>query len=522
MDPVRILFALALGLVARRVGLPPMIGFLGGGFLLHALGQEMGDVLPRVAHLGVTMLLFTIGCKLDLRSLIRREIWGTAPIHMMATVVIFGAALFLLGVLGLPKFTDLDFTLSILVAFALSFSSTVFAVKVLEERGEMGARHGQIAIGILVMQDLVAVLFLAISMGKVPSPWAACLLGLPLLRPLLLRLLTLAGHGELLILSGIVLTWAASSGFEALGLKGDLGALIAGVLVSSHPKGEEVAKSLFAFKDAFLVGFFLSIGFQGTPDLGGLLIALVLVVAVPLKVALFFGLMTRFRQRSRTALLTSFSLANYSEFGLIVAALAVSKGWMSPDWLVIIAIAVAISFITASPLNVAAVAIYSRLERYLRRFQRPDAAEPVDLGGAEILIFGLGGVGTGAFDTMRQRCGDAALGVDACPEVVARHRGAGRPAIVGDPTDVEFLEMMPLGELKLIMLVMTPHSANVCAADFLRGRGYAGPIAAVAGYPDEIAELEAHGVTAFDLSSEAGAGFAAHACAGVNLPTDAD
>jgi hypothetical protein len=211
-------------------------------------------------------------------------------------------------------------------------------------------------------------------------------------------------------------------------------------------------------------------------------------------------------------LLSSFSLANYSEFGLIVAALAVEKGWMAPTWLVIIAIAVAFSFVVASPLNAAAVAIYSRLESRLRRLQRADAMEPVDLAGAEILIIGLGGVGTGAYDEVRERFGEATLGVDACPEVVERHRAAGRPAIAGDATDAEFLEMVPLDELKLVMLVITPHTANVIAADFLRAHGYAGPIAAVAAYPDEIAELEAHGVKAFDLSAQAGAGFAEHAC----------
>ena len=119
-----------------------------------------------------------------------------------------------------------------LVGFAFSFSSTVFAVKVLEERGEMSSLHGKIAIGILVMLDIFAVIFLAISTGKAPNIWAlALLIGLPVLRPIMFWILNRSKHGELLPLFGfffaLVLGYQA---FEFAGLKGDLGALIIGMM----------------------------------------------------------------------------------------------------------------------------------------------------------------------------------------------------------------------------------------------------------------------------------------------------
>jgi predicted Kef-type K+ transport protein len=512
IEVLSIFGALVLGLAVRMIGLPPMIGFLAAGFVLSGIDDESGQLLTRLADLGVTLLLFTIGCKLDLKSLLRPSIWATASLHMLIVVVVFGGVIFLLGAVGLGRFTELDLRLSLMIAFALSFSSTVFAVKVLEERGEMAAPHGQIAIGILIMQDLIAVVYIAATSGKVPSPWAFTLLALPLLRPVILWLLKQAGHGELLILAGILLTWAGSYGFELVGLKGDLGALAVGVLIAGHPKGEEVAKSLLSFKDFFLVGFFLSIGYKGTPDTAGVAIALLFIAALPLKVGLFFWLLTRFRQRARTAVLTSFTLANYSEFGLIVAAYAESSGWIPGEWLVVIAIALALSFVVSAPVNVMANGVYTRFEQGFKRFEREGVSVPMDLGDAEILIFGMGRVGTGAYEAVRDTDDQAVLGIDSNPEVVAEHEAAGRNMRLGDPSDVDFMDGIASDKIKLVMLALPRHAVNLRAAAYLR-KHYDGPIAATAKYDDEVSELEANGITAFNFYSEVGGGLADRACA---------
>jgi len=129
------------------VGLPPLVGYLIAGFVLHAFGVEGGETLEKIADLGVTLLLFSIGLKLRLRSLAKPEIWAGASIHMAITILVFGAGIFALSLAGLSAFGALDFKLSVMIAFALSFSSTVFAVKVLEERGEMPSLHGRVSIG---------------------------------------------------------------------------------------------------------------------------------------------------------------------------------------------------------------------------------------------------------------------------------------------------------------------------------------------------------------------------------------
>jgi glutathione-regulated potassium-efflux system ancillary protein KefC len=133
--------------------------------------------------------------------------------------------LFILKALGLAMAADLGWTAMVLLGFALSFSSTVFAVKVLEERSELGSLYGRIAIGILVMQDVFAVIFLSATSGSLPSIWA---LGLVLLWPaakLMKALLDRVGHGDLQVLYGAFLALVVGySLFEAVGVKGDLGA----------------------------------------------------------------------------------------------------------------------------------------------------------------------------------------------------------------------------------------------------------------------------------------------------------
>ena len=524
MDPLWILTAFILGFIGFRLGLPPLVGYLIAGFVLQAFGVVGGEALEKIADLGVTLLLFSIGLKLKLRNLLRPEIWAGASIHMLVTIVVFGAGIFALSFSGLAAFGALDFKLSLMIAFALSFSSTVFAVKVLEERGEMSALHGRVSIGILIMQDIYAVLFLTFSTGKIPSPWAIALVaGLVVIRPLLRAILNRVGHQELLLLFSVFLALGlGAAGFELVGLKSDLGALIAGILVAGHPKAEEMAKSLLSFKDLFLVGFFLSIGLSGAPTLQASGIAAVLTVVAVFKVALFFVLLTRFSLRARTATLASFSLANYSEFGLLVAAMGVKNGWIGTEWLIIIAIALSMSFILASPLNTAAHTLFERMANKLRPFEikrrHPDD-QPIDPGEAQIAVFGMGRIGTAAYEDMRARHGDIVIGVDFDADVVRKHQEAGRNVILGDATDIDFwarAKPSEQGKMQLALFAMPDHTANITAVEELTRLGFAGRIAATAQYDDEVDELKEAGAhAAYNIYAEAGYGFAEHVCRGL-------
>jgi predicted Kef-type K+ transport protein len=517
-DIIAIAVAFLFGFGARMVSLPPLVGYLIAGFVLYANGMEASITLREFSEMGVTLLLFSIGLKLRLGNLLMPQIWGVASAHMVIVIAITSLFIYLLGIFGLEMFTALDLQLVLLIAFALSFSSTVFAVKVLEDKGEMASLYGRISIGILIMQDIAAVVFLAVSTGKIPSAWALLLLLLLPLRPVIHKMMERAGHGELQVLFGLTLALGGAQIFELAGVKGDLGALILGVLLASHERASELARQLLGFKDLFLVGFFLTIGMSGPLQLDAFWVALLLLLLVPFKTALFFILLSAFHLRARSSLLASLSLANYSEFGLIVAAIGVSNAWIGSEWLIIIAIALSLTFILAAPLNAASYKIYSSLHDFLLRFQSPHRIEEeksFDLAGAEVLIMGMGRVGTGAYDSIRQSLGDVILGIDLDDETVQAHRSQGRRVERASAIDLDHWQRIKVnsGQVRLVLLAMPKFEENLFATERLKEIGYSGKVAAIAKYPDEVTALQAAGVDrAYNLYAQAGTGFADHVC----------
>lgn len=516
---VAITIAFALGLLAKSLKLPPLVGFLAAGFILGGLGLESGRFIDITADLGVTLLLFTIGLKLKVKDLLATEVWASASSHMLLTVAVVTLGINILAVTGLTMFTNLDLYSALLVAFALSFSSTVFAVKVLEDQGEGSSLHARIAIGMLIIQDIVAVLFMAWSKGEPPSPWAILLLLLIPARGLLNKIAIRCGHSELLILYGMMLAFLGAYLFEYLGVKGDFGALIIGMLLAPYTKAEEMSKILMSYKDMMLVSFFLSIGLADTPTLEDLAIACMLLLFIPLKMAGYFALLTAFKLRARTALLSTLALANYSEFGLIIAGVSTKAGWLDSDWVTIIALSVAMSFTIAAPLNNYGKTIYRRWHDILIKYQRKQRIpgdELLNPGDAEILIFGMGKVGAKAYRTMAERYGeDKIYGIDNDHDVVKSYCDLGWNMILGDPTDVDFWERtQKQHQVKVVMLAIRNHRENKQAARLLRSLGFTGCLSATASHEDEIQELTELGVdAAYNIYGNAGEAFANYICA---------
>jgi predicted Kef-type K+ transport protein len=516
MDLVVVAAAVVFGFVAAQMRLPPFVGYLAAGFALRAVGFESTPVLEEIADVGVLLLLFGIGLKLRLRSLAQPTVWGTAVITALTTIAFVAGLLLALSGTELPLVGGVDVGQALLVGFALSFSSTVFAVKTLEEQGEQGSLAGRVAIGILIVQDLFAVAFLTASEGSLPSVWAVALLaGLVALRPLAGWLLHRAGHGELQLLFGFTLAVVVGGGgFALVGMKPDLGALVVGALLASHPRAKELADRLLGLKDLLLVGFFLSIGLGGAPTYGAVGMALLAVLLIPAKTVVFFAVLSRLRLRARTSLHASLTLSNYSEFGLIVAAVGVEAGMLSADLLAALAVAVSLSFALAAPLTTMRYRIYELLHDRLAPFERaPLRAEDalIEPDPAEVIVFGMGRIGTGAYDELVTRRGDVVLGIEQLRDRVDAHTAAGRHVLGGDATDLDFWERIRLGNPhpELIVLTMSDHNANLAAIRRVRTFVPDAMIAAAARWPDEVAELEEAGVhVARDLFGEAGQGLA--------------
>tara|TARA_R110000851_G_scaffold121329_1_gene250028 strand:- start:586 stop:2211 length:1626 start_codon:yes stop_codon:yes gene_type:complete len=516
MELIYFAAAFVFGFAVYQLKLPPLIGFLLAGFALNLAGYKSTELLNTIATLGVTLLLFSIGLKLKVNSLMKPQVWASATLHIILSSALFSGFMLLLSLFALPLFVDLSWQSALLVGFALSFSSTVFAVKVLEERGEMGSLHGKVAIGILVMQDIFAVVFLAISTGKIPNIWALVLIiSLPLVRPVMGWILNRSKHGELLPLFGFFFALVAGyHAFELVGLKGDLGALIIGMMIAPHKKASELSKSLLNLKDILLVGFFLTIGLNAELTTSSLLAALLLVLVLPIKTFLYYVLTNMFNLRARTSLLTTFSLANYSEFGLIVCAVAASTGMITSEWLAVIAIAVSITFIIASPLNKRSNEIYATIEPWLLKFEsktRLSEELPVNLNDTKIVIFGMGRIGTGAYETINATHPQLVAGIDIKPEVVDKHIKRGRNVLIADATDPDFWQRVNHSRVEMVMLTMPQHMQNIFALEQLKASGYKGQVTAIANYPDQQKELEEMGVNStYNFYLEAGSGFAEH------------
>ncbi len=506
METIWIAIAFALGLVTHHLRLPTLVGFLLAGFALSALGYASVDALDQVAHIGILLLLFTVGLKLRFKSLLRMEIIGTGLLHLVISVLLLGPSIhWLAGLAWAP---------ALLIALGLGFSSTVMAAKILDEKRELRAFHGRVAIGILIVQDLVAIAVLSVVGNQALSPYALLLLGVPFLRPVFFRLLDWSGHEELLVLFGLLLALVTGGLiFAAAGLSSELGALVMGALLAEHRRAKELADSLWGLREVFLVGFFLQIGLTGLPSWHDLGIALGLGLLLPLKGGLFFYLLLRARLRARSSFLAGLSLASYSEFGLILTSLGVDAGWVEPKWVVLLAMTIAVSFVVAAPLNRRAHELYQRLEERLVRLERPERHpddEPVALGSAQVMVMGMGRVGSGAYDFLTQR-GERVVGLDSDPGKVQRHLGEGRRVLYADADDPGFWHNLKLEDIKAILLAMPDAQAKQIASAQLRRCGYTGLISATSVYAEESEAITAAGCDlTFNYFDQVGVGFAEH------------
>lgn len=195
------------------------------------------------------------------------------------------------------------------------------------------------------------------------------------------------------------------------------------------------------YKRSFLVGLFLQIGIGGLPDSNAWLFAGVMTLLLPLKAVLFFLLLILFKLRSRSAFLTSLSLTNYSEFGLIVASVVL------PEWLIPLALTVAASFVISAPLNRFAHPLYDRLCNKLIKFERnihhPDE-QPVSLGSAQVLIMGMGRTGTAAYNHLQSDI--FMIAMDSDPAKVAKLQQQGYNVFYADAEDRVFWQGLNFGD----------------------------------------------------------------------------
>lgn len=255
------------------------------------------------------------------------------------------------------------------------------------------------------------------------------------------------------------------------------------------------------------MGFFLQIGIGGLPDQQALMFAVVTALVLPLKGILFYFLLLLFRLRARSSFLTSLSLTNYSEFGLIVASVAL------PQWLVPLAITVSLSFVISAPLNRFAHGIYERVAHRIAGFEshkrHPDE-QPISLGDTKILVMGMGRTGTATYDWLLPH-EPRLMGLDSDPAKAEKHQEEGRNVVFADAEDTTFWEGLHMPDLESVVLAMNDIEGKLIAARMLRKLGFKGYIVAHTMFADEAEKIrEAGADDAYLTMSETGVALASH------------
>ena len=485
---------MVLASVAGFIGVglrqPMIVSFIAVGVLT---GPSVLDIVQSrenvelLAELGVAVLLFLVGLKLDLklvRSLGRVSLATGLGQVLFTSVIGFGIGL----ALGLDRLT------SLYVAVALTFSSTIIIVKLLSDKKEVDSLHGRIAIGFLIVQDLVVVLSMMVLSAFGMGPQAASgghvlthiatvmmygvamlvLVGL-FIRFLATPLITrIARSPELLITFAI--GWAAllAALGNYLGFSKELGGLLAGVSLASTPFREAIVARLASLRDFLLLFFFISLGMHldlgrlGTQLFPAIIFSLFVLIGNPLIVMIIMGAMG---YRKRTSFLAGLTVAQISEFSLIFMSMGLLLGHVAPESLALVTLVGLVTIALSVYLITYSHTLYGWLEPLLGVFDRrvpvPEEAHDQQVlckDRYDILLFGLGRYGAALAEHLIKE-GFCLLGVDFNPEEVRRWRQLGYAAVYGDASDQEFIGSLPLKGAKCVVSAISQHDLGLTHED---------------------------------------------------------
>ena len=471
---------LVVGLIAAGIAVGP--GMLG-------LVDETSEI-ELLAKLGIALLLFIVGLKLDVRLIGR-----LGPVALATGI---GQVLFT-SIIGFFIAVALGFDTvpALYIAVALTFSSTIIIVKLLTDKREIDDLHGRIAIGFLIVQDIVVVIvMIAItasgdgdaSIGARAIDVAlkgTLLVGLVILfgRFVADRLVTLlARQSELLILGAVTWAVALASASTLLGFSEEVGAFLAGLSLASTPYREAISGRLSTLRDFMLVFFFIELGTRfdlsaAVDQIGAaLLFSAFVLIGNPIIVMIIMGFLG---YRKKVSFKAGLTVAQISEFSLILVALGASQGQIGSDVVGLVTAVGLITIAASTYLIYGSDAIYNRIEPALRIFERKtDVIDPNfddDHHDPDYVIVGLGRFGSTLITELLERGVDV-LGVDFDPRSV-QSDAFDIPVLYGDAEDPSLAEQLPLMNASWVVSTVRSLDANLSLIAGLRRRGFTGRIA---------------------------------------------
>ncbi len=506
--------AVAGGILARLFRQPLIVIFIGVGILLGPSGLGMVTHTSEVelfARLGIALLLFVVGLKLDLHII--RTVGPVALVSGLGQVIFTSVIGYLIGLL-----LGLSHIAAVYVAVALTFSSTIIIVKLLSDKREVDALHGRIAVGFLIVQDIVVVLVMIgltafgqtgtgdvdvgrevltiLIKGAVMLAAVAALMRYVL--PPLLRFL--AHSSELLMLFAIAWAILGAAAGDTLGFSKEVGAFLAGISIASTPWRDQIAARLVSMRDFLLVFFFIDLGAGlelntlGTQILPATVFSLFVLIGNPFIVMVIMGVMG---YRKRTGFLAGLTVAQISEFSLILAAMGLNLGHLDQQTVGLITLVGLITISLSTYMILYSHQLYQRLAPWLSIFERRVTFREGDAHGededVDVLLIGLGRFGTALAESLRDRdC--RLLAVDFDPETVRYHARDGYRVHYGDAEDPEFIASLPLSRIRWVVSTVRDDSINRMLLHALRQQGYQGKMALTTAGQRNVRRLKNEGV----------------------------
>jgi Kef-type K+ transport system membrane component KefB len=484
----------AAGALATLLRQPLIVGLIAAGIAVgpEALGLvETSTEIELLAKIGISLLLFVVGLKLDVRLV--RNLGPVALATGLGQVAFTSAAGYLIAVaLGFQVVQ------AVYIAVALTFSSTIIIVKLLTEKRELDDLHGRIALGFLIVQDIVVVLaMIAITAvgdtgggGLLAEFGGVALRGLALLAAVAAigRWVTprvthlLARQPELLVLAAVTWAVALAAITILLGFSEEVGAFLAGMSLASTPYREALSSRLSTLRDFLLVFFFIDLGtrFELTAAAeqipAAILFSLFVLIGNPIIVLIIMGLMGYPKKVSFKAGLT---VAQISEFSLILVALGAAQGHIGDEVIGLVTAVGLITITVSTYLIYGSDRIHDRIEPLLRVFERARPRASVEEGSelpeVDVIVVGLGRFGRTVVEELRE-AGDRVLGIDWDPRSVRSDTWGDVPVVYGDADDPELAEQLPLTGVHWVISTLRARDANLTLIGSLRRAGYRGRI----------------------------------------------
>ncbi len=497
-----LLMAAFVGAVFVRLRQPVLIAYIVVGIALGPAGFGLvtaHDQINLLAQIGVTVLLFIVGLKLDLHHV--RHIGPVAlatGLGQLAFTIVIGFGLILL--------MGRDLMTAVYVAVALTFSSTIIIVKLLSDKRELDSLHGRIAVGFLIVQDLAVVLAM-MAMSALHTPegssveplWWEVALSLGwrlvvaagviflLMRYLLPKLVgAMARSQELLLI--FALSWAvalAALGAWA-GFSMEAGAFMAGFTLASTSYREAINARLGGIRDFLLLFFFIHLGAEldfstlGQEVVPALLLSVFVLIGNPLIVMAIMGFMG---YRSRTGFLAGLTVAQISEFSIVFVAMGITLGHVDHQALGLTTLVGLITITLSTYMILYSHPLYERLAPWLGVFERKNPfrelaveRKPLKSDSLDVLVFGLGRYGGHLLRKLHAE-GVNVVGVDFDPEAVRELKLKRLPVQYGDGENPDFLESLPIAKTRCVVSTLPLIEANRALVSALKAQGFEGYLA---------------------------------------------